>query len=157
MLSRSGDDRSTAKLLETFVGAAADPEEVTSTLWELAAYRSEVQGDLAGARDSLERALATDPAHAASWLSLEIVAAKAGDPASRARALDARARMATEPTMQGTLLTELALVIRLQAFLSGRKRWALRVVHEVQHQPGIRRPITQRVQPQQARNALFVD
>ena len=111
MLSRSGDDRSTAKLLETFVGAAADPEEVTSTLWELAAYRSEVQGDLAGARDSLERALATDPAHAASWLSLEIVAAKAGDSASRARALDARARMATEPTLQGTLLTELALVV----------------------------------------------
>jgi hypothetical protein len=108
MLSRTSDDRSTSKLLETLVGAAGDPAEATTALWELAAYRAEVQGDLAGARECLERALAADPSHVASWLSLEMVAAKAGDVAARLRAVEARAQLATDPTVQGTLLIEMA-------------------------------------------------
>ena len=111
LLLRSGDHRSIARLLETLVTTAADPVDTTTALWELAAYRSEVQGDLAGARECIERAILADPTHVASWISLEIVAIKESDRTARERALAARARLATDPTLQGTLLTELAKLV----------------------------------------------
>ncbi len=108
MFGRRREDKNLPKLLETLVDTAVTPEESARALWELAAYRQDVQEDLAGARLCLERAVDLEPASAACWLELELIAAKDGDVEARMKALEARAGLTTDPTLQGALLVELA-------------------------------------------------
>ncbi|MBM4359088.1 MAG: hypothetical protein FJ096_13365, partial [Deltaproteobacteria bacterium] len=111
LMARSGDERGIGKVLESLVESATDPLDAAPALWELAAYRAEVQGDLASARGCLERALATNPEDAAAWLGLELIAIKFADHDAQARALEARARLSRDPTVQATLLVEVAALV----------------------------------------------
>ncbi|MBM4376684.1 MAG: tetratricopeptide repeat protein [Deltaproteobacteria bacterium] len=107
----TGEDRGKVRMFEALVGAAKGPGESTVALWELAAHRADVLGDLAAARQALEQAVTADPDSVAAWLALELVAARAADVDGRIRALEARARLTRDPTLQGALLVELAHLI----------------------------------------------
>jgi tetratricopeptide (TPR) repeat protein len=106
--SRKRDDKNLPKLLETMVDAAQSTEESVRALWELAVYRHAVENDLAQARSCLEAAVESDPASAACWLELELLAARDTDVEARMRALDARQNLTSDATWQGLLLIDLA-------------------------------------------------
>lgn len=111
MTTVSGDDRGTGPMLEALVTGAKAPADTAAALWDLAAYRADLLGDLAAAREALEAAIAAEPDSVPSWLALELVAARAGDDDARMRALEARARLTRDPSFQGALLVELALLV----------------------------------------------
>ncbi len=142
-MARRGGDVGMAALHERLVDTASDTEETTRALFDLAAYRADVDNDSARARACLEQAVELDPTDAAAWLALELAAARDGDRAARARALAARAGLASDGTVQATLLMalaelrvalgapEVAAALLEQAVgLEGRARYLARLAQE---------------------------
>ncbi|MBI4953226.1 MAG: hypothetical protein HY908_14430 [Myxococcales bacterium] len=142
LFARQRDDKHLPKLLDALVDAAYTPGESGRAYWELAAYKQDVEHDLAGARNCLERAVELDPADAACWLELELCV-DPEDKDARMRALEARAELTQNPTWQGLLLIEVAgmcadaedfarafSLLDQVAALEGRARFASRLALE---------------------------
>ena len=108
---RKGETSNIGRLLETMIDGAPTPQASAAALRDLAAHRLDVEGDIGQARACLESAVDTDPAAAVAWLELELVAARDGDTDTRARAIEARAGLTTDPTWQGLLLIQLANLV----------------------------------------------
>ncbi|MBI4705446.1 MAG: hypothetical protein HY744_30495, partial [Deltaproteobacteria bacterium] len=104
---RSRSERHLPKLLQSLVGAARSPAESARALWELGSYREDVEHDWAAAKLCLLEAVELDPSEVACWLGLGLGAAAQGEADLQARALQARAALADEPTWRGLLLVEL--------------------------------------------------
>ena len=108
LLHRRRSVKNLGKLLDALVRAAATPEETTRALVERAAFLVEQQGDATGARDALREATGESPDDATSWLELEILAGKEGDPEGRLAALEERSSRAEPPTWRALLLLDVA-------------------------------------------------
>src|SRR5512133_2171516 len=69
-------DEHLPRLLETLAEVATTPEQQARALWELAAFRQDLQNDYSAAVDCLMSAVETEPKDAACWLELELAAAR---------------------------------------------------------------------------------
>ncbi|MCA9620201.1 MAG: hypothetical protein KC731_14365, partial [Myxococcales bacterium] len=98
------------ELLERAIDLADTAGGTASALWELAIHRAHVGEDRAAALAYLEQAVEQNPDDVAAWLELELLAAREGATDLRLRALEARASLTNDPSWQGLLLTELALL-----------------------------------------------
>jgi len=108
ILTRRKSIKNLGKLLDALTRAAATPEEKARAFWERAAYLQDHEKSPAAAKEALEEAVIANPEDATPWLELELIAAKDGDLASRMRAIEARAELATDPTWKALLYIELA-------------------------------------------------
>jgi len=141
--SRAGDHENLGRMFEMLVDVARSPEESADASWQLGVHRLTAGDDIGQAKASLEQAIEQDPDHAATWLELELLATRDGDPDTRMRALEARAKITTDPTWQGLLLIDLAelcaagdaverasTLLDTAAGLEGRARFRSRVALE---------------------------
>jgi hypothetical protein len=122
LLERRRSLRNLGKLVDALVRAAVTPEEQARALTLRAFFLEDVGGDLEGAKGAAEDAtLADAPAGeaATAWLTLELLSAKSGDAATRARALDERTRYTTEPTWRALLLIDAARVTAAEGDMDG--------------------------------------
>ncbi|MDB4995064.1 MAG: Exonuclease SbcC, partial [Myxococcaceae bacterium] len=111
LLERRRSLKNLGRLIDALVRAAVTPEEKVRALTMRAAFLEDVSKDLPAAKASLEEASAIDvPAAEASavWISIELLAAKMGEPELRVRALGERAARSADPTWRGLLLIDLA-------------------------------------------------
>lgn len=123
------------KLLEALVSVADTADERARALTLKAAFLDEVEKDLEGARDTLREATESSASAAelgATWLLLERVAAKLGDPGLRQEALAGRASLAEDPTWGGLLLVDVARI----AAESGETEGAIELLQSALAQGG---------------------
>ncbi len=106
--TRRRSSENLAKLLATLVDSADTPQQAARALWTLAAFRQDAEQSYEEAQQSLETAVEADPKALECWLELELLAARRGGDDARMRAIEARADLTQEPTLQGLLLIDLA-------------------------------------------------
>lgn len=94
------------KLVERLTKVAETKEETAHAWVSLAELREDSEEDHEGAREALLEAVAAKPDDAEAWLSLEHLAAKLGDSELRAKALAARADLASDPAWKALLLID---------------------------------------------------
>ena len=106
--------RGLGNVFDELVRQAAAPDERVRALLMRAAYRLDVAGDLVGATASAREATAVDRAPAAerasAWLTLEILAGRSGDAATRERALAERTQYAGDSTWRALLIIDRARI-----------------------------------------------
>ncbi len=95
------------KLVERLARVARTTAERQRAAFELAT-RYQALGQLAEARDTLERSLAEAPDDAAAWLALEALASRMADPAMRERALTGRVGVTSDAEWRALLLLDCA-------------------------------------------------
>ncbi len=108
LIERRKSHKNLGKLVDRLVKIAETPEELSRALVAFAEYREDHEGDFVGARQALERAIQARGNEVDAWLALEFLAARTGDDDLRARALAARADLATEPAWRALLFIDAA-------------------------------------------------
>ena len=117
VLDRRRSLKNLQKLTDALVRAAITPDERVRALVARAANQEDHEGDAAGALVGLTEALEPQETSAqveelaAARLFLEVVAARTGDPASRSRALSARAADAGHPVWRALLQIDATLLV----------------------------------------------
>jgi tetratricopeptide (TPR) repeat protein len=110
ILTRRKSMKNLGKLLEALTRAASTSEERARAFWERASFLQDYEQNLAGAREALEEAIASNPEDATAWLELEVLSAKEGNADGRLRALEARAELASDAAWKALLFVDLALL-----------------------------------------------
>jgi tetratricopeptide (TPR) repeat protein len=113
LLERRRSLKNLGRLVDALARAATTPEEKARALLTKGAYLEDVSADLDGAKNAVREATQVDAPildAAAAWLSLELVAAKTGDTATREEALAERIKSSIDPTWRGLLLIDAAKV-----------------------------------------------
>jgi predicted Zn-dependent protease len=112
LLEKRRSLKNLGKLLDALARAALNPDEKVRGLLLRAAYQADVANDLAEAKAAAHEATEVEGApvteQASAWLSLEVLAGRAGDPATREEALGHRAQLAVDPAWRALLLVDLA-------------------------------------------------
>jgi cellulose synthase operon protein C len=112
LLEKRRSLKNLGKLVDALGRVATAPDERARALLMRAAYQADVTGDLGEAKAAARGATEVDGApvaeRASAWLTLEVLAGRTGDPATRAEALGQRARFAFDPTWKALLLVDRA-------------------------------------------------
>jgi lipopolysaccharide biosynthesis regulator YciM len=112
LLEKRRSLKNLGKLVDALVRAAVSPDEKVRALLMRAAYRVDVTGEMTEAATSAREATQIEGAAtaelAAAWLSLEVLAGRMGDAATRAEALSRRVTFASQPTWRALLLIDRA-------------------------------------------------
>jgi hypothetical protein len=112
LLEKRRSLKNLGKLVGALVRSAATPDEKVRALLMRAAYQADVSGEVAEAKASVLEASEVESAstaeQASTWLALEVLAGRTGDPATRAEALGHRVEHAHQPTWRALLLLDRA-------------------------------------------------
>jgi hypothetical protein len=112
LLEKRRSLKNLGRLLEALTRAASTPDEKIRGLLMRAAYQADVSNDLADAKAAAREATEVQGApaveQASAWLTLEVLAGRTVDPATREEALAKRASVASEPNWKALLLVDLA-------------------------------------------------
>jgi tetratricopeptide (TPR) repeat protein len=115
LLERRRSLKNLGRLGGALVRAAASPDEKVRALLMRAAHQSDVAGELAEAKASVLEATQMEAAstaeRASAWLSLEVLAGRTGDPATRIEALGQRVPHAHQTTWRALLLLDRARLV----------------------------------------------
>lgn len=112
LLEKRRSLKNLGKLVDALGRAAVTPDEKVRSLLMRASYQGDVANDLpeakAAAREATEVEGAAASEQASAWLTLEVLAGRTGDPATREEALTQRARFARHATWRALLLVDRA-------------------------------------------------
>ena len=112
LLEKRRSLKNLGKLIDALFRSAVTPDEKVRSLLMRASYQADVAGELAEAKASAREASEVEGAAAAeqasAWLTLEVLAGRTGDPATREEALAQRARFARQATWRALLLADRA-------------------------------------------------
>ena len=112
LLEKRRSLKNLGKLVDALGRVATTPDERARALLMRAAYQADVLNELAeaktAARSATEIAGAPVAEQASAWLTLEVLAGRTGDAATRAEALAQRIKFAFEPTWKAMLLLDRA-------------------------------------------------
>jgi tetratricopeptide (TPR) repeat protein len=115
LLEKRRSLKNLGKLVGALVRAALTPDEKVRALLMRAAYQADVSGEVAEAKASVLEATevegASDPERATTWLTLEVLAGRTGDPATRLEALGHRIDHARHATWQALMLLDRARLL----------------------------------------------
>jgi hypothetical protein len=130
LLEKRRSLKNLGKLVGALVRAAASPDEKVRALLMRAAYQADVSGEVAEAKASALEATEVEGAstaeQASTWLALEVLAGRTGDPATRVEALGHRVAHAHQPTWRALLMLDRAHLLEA----SGEVEAALALVEE---------------------------
>jgi len=112
LLEKRRSLKNLGKLVGALVRAAASPDEKVRALLMRAAYQADVSGEVAEAKASALEATEVEGAstaeQASTWLALEVLAGRTGDPTTRVEALGHRVAHAHQPTWRALLMLDRA-------------------------------------------------
>jgi tetratricopeptide (TPR) repeat protein len=115
LLEKRRSLKNLGKLVGALVRAALTPDEKVRALLMRAAYQADVSGEVAEAKASVLEAAeiegAPSPERASTWLALEVLAGRTGDPATRLESLGHRIEHSPQPTWRALLLLDRAHLI----------------------------------------------
>jgi cellulose synthase operon protein C len=114
LLERRKSVKNLPKLLDALLRVAESPVEKGRALVKRASFLTDYRKDDPGARASLVQATTERPSDATPWLELEVLAGRTADPALRVEALEARAKLETNPTWRAHLLLVLSDLLAKQ-------------------------------------------
>src|SRR5262249_54161029 len=123
LLERRKSVKNLPKLLDALLRVAESPVEKARALVKRASFLADFKKDDGGARASLLQATTERESDPTAWLELEVLAGRTNDPALRAEALEARARLETNPTWRALLLFALADVLAKQGETEQATKW----------------------------------
>ncbi len=115
LLERRRSLKNLGKLIDALLRAAVTPDERVRALVMKAWHEADVNGDVAGAKETLRAATTGEGVDGASsgelataWLFFEVLAGRLGDGVARQEALAARTRFAADPSWHALLLVDCA-------------------------------------------------
>jgi tetratricopeptide (TPR) repeat protein len=114
LLEKRRSLKNLGKLVDALSRVASTPDEKVRALLMRATYQADVSNDLGDAKALTREASEVEGAavaeQASAWLTLEVLAGRTGDTATREEALTRRADFASSPTWKALLLVDRARV-----------------------------------------------